>query len=87
MHERFESGFRDLTLCVKVLRSNLSKHNNKQRKVGPDHGLFERMVCARFCWPESLANYHSLIVEAHGVSAALLPAGFFLQEMHYNPSI
>ena len=29
------------------------------------------MVCARSCCPENLASCHSLIVEAHGVSAAL----------------
>jgi len=37
----------------------------------PEDGLSERMVCARSCLPENLASYHSLIVEAHGVSAAL----------------
>ena len=33
-------------------------------------GLSERLVCARNYLPENLASYFSLIVEAHGVSAA-----------------
>ena len=31
-HARFESGFRDLTLCVKVLRSEQSHQNNPNQK-------------------------------------------------------
>ena len=47
------------------------KKHKKRRRVGPEDGLSERMVCARSCLPKNLASYHSLIVEAHGVSAAL----------------
>ena len=34
-------------------------------------GLSKRLVCARNYWPENLASYLSLIVDAHGVGATL----------------
>ena len=31
VHERFESGFRDLTLCIKVLRDLMPGHYQRSR--------------------------------------------------------
>ena len=69
-HERFESGFRDLTLCVKVLRACLPQepqsHNEAQ-----DLLLLQDYVCKLTCTLRTLEDTHALLQQTELLAGVL----------------